>query len=66
MWVCKENFASTGIRFPERAARSESLYRLSYPSLLYEDGLKVFVMFLRKTLTRLEGSKEERYKSGIA
>jgi hypothetical protein len=26
-----ENFASTGIRSPDRPARSESLYRLSYP-----------------------------------
>ena len=26
-----ENLASTGIRSPDRPARSESLYRLSYP-----------------------------------
>ena len=26
-----ENLAHTGIRFPDRPARSESLYRLSYP-----------------------------------
>ena len=26
-----ENLASTGIRFPDRPARSQSLYRLSYP-----------------------------------
>jgi hypothetical protein len=26
-----ENFARTGIRYPERPARSESFYRLSYP-----------------------------------
>jgi len=36
-WVgagtCVENLAPTGIRSPDRAARSESLYRLSYPDL---------------------------------
>jgi hypothetical protein len=34
-----ENLASTGIRSPDRSARSKSLYRLSYPgphSLHYE------------------------------
>ena len=29
--TCVENLASTGIRFPDRPVRSESLYRLSYP-----------------------------------
>jgi hypothetical protein len=26
-----ENLAPTGIRYPDRSARSQSLYRLSYP-----------------------------------
>ena len=30
-WTGTENLASTGIRSPDRPARSESLYRLSYP-----------------------------------
>ena len=30
VWTCAKNFASTGIRFPDRPARSQSLYRLSY------------------------------------
>jgi hypothetical protein len=30
-WTGVENLAPTGIRYPERSARSESLYRLSYP-----------------------------------
>jgi len=30
VWVIAENLASTGIRFKDRPARSESLYRLSY------------------------------------
>ena len=32
VWTGEENLASTGIRSPENPARSESLYRLSYPS----------------------------------
>ena len=32
VWTGAENLASTGIRSPERPARSESLYRLSYPA----------------------------------
>ena len=30
-WVGAESLAPTGIRSPDRPARSESLYRLSYP-----------------------------------
>ena len=32
VWSGSENLAPTGIRSPDRPARSESLYRLSYPS----------------------------------
>ena len=31
VWIVAENLASTGIRSPDLPARSESLYRLSYP-----------------------------------
>ena len=31
-WTDAENLARTGIRSPDRPARSESLYRLSYPN----------------------------------
>jgi hypothetical protein len=31
VWTGKENLAPTGILSPDRPARSESLYRLSYP-----------------------------------
>jgi hypothetical protein len=31
VWTRAENLAPTGIRSPDRPARSESLYRLSYP-----------------------------------
>ena len=30
VWTGVENLAATGIRFPDRPARSESLYRLRY------------------------------------
>ena len=30
VWTGAENFAPTGIRSPDRPARSQSLYRLSY------------------------------------
>ena len=32
VWTGAENLALNGIRSPNRPARSESLYRLSYPS----------------------------------
>ena len=32
VWKGKETLTSTGIRSPDRPARSESLYRLHYPS----------------------------------
>ena len=31
VWTGTENFSPTGIRSPDRPARSESLYRLRYP-----------------------------------
>jgi hypothetical protein len=33
--TCAKNIAPTGIRSPDRPARSESLYRLSYPQTVY-------------------------------
>jgi hypothetical protein len=32
VWTCAKNLASTGIRSPDRPARSQALYRLSYPA----------------------------------
>ena len=32
VWTCAENLVPTGIRSPDRPARSQSLYRLSYPA----------------------------------
>jgi hypothetical protein len=31
-WTGAENLSITGIRFPDRPARSQSLYRLRYPA----------------------------------
>jgi hypothetical protein len=42
VWTGAENLASTGIRFPDRPARSESLYRLRYPSPTYTMGTGFF------------------------
>jgi hypothetical protein len=35
VWTCAKNVAPTGIRSPDRPARSQSLYRLSYPAPRY-------------------------------
>ena len=32
VWTGEENFSPTGIRFPDRPARSQSLYRLRNPA----------------------------------
>jgi hypothetical protein len=32
VWTCAKNLVSTGIRSPDRPARSQSLYRMSYPA----------------------------------
>ena len=32
VWIGAENLATTGIRSPDRPARSQSLYRLRYPA----------------------------------
>jgi hypothetical protein len=35
VWTGAQNLAPIGIRSPDLAARSQSLYRLSYPALIY-------------------------------
>ena len=35
VWMGAENLVPTGIRSPDRPARSKSLYQLSYPGLIY-------------------------------
>jgi len=36
IWTSAENLAINGIRYPDRPARSESLYRLSYPGPIHK------------------------------
>jgi hypothetical protein len=38
VWAGVENLVSTGIRFPDLPARSQSLYRLSYPAHKITEG----------------------------
>jgi hypothetical protein len=40
VWIGAENLDPTGIRFPDLPARSESLYRLSYPDPFYISGIQ--------------------------
>ena len=42
VWTGAENLAPTGIRSPDLPARSESLYRLSYPDPQGCEGLWLF------------------------
>jgi len=39
VWTGAENLAPIGIRSPDRPARNESLYRLSYRGLRYESDI---------------------------
>ena len=41
VWTGAENLAHTGIRSPDRPARSESLYRLSYPGPFGHKGVSI-------------------------
>jgi hypothetical protein len=43
VWTGAENLAPTGIRSPDRPARSESLYRLRYPALIYSHKILYYV-----------------------
>ena len=42
VWTGAENIAPTGIRSPDRPARSESLYRLRYPANKNSSLLSIF------------------------
>jgi hypothetical protein len=56
VWIGADNLAPTGIRFLDRPASSQSLYRLSYPSHLQGEGtdkftVKCFLMFPKQSVT---------------
>ena len=42
VWTGAENLAPTGIRSPNRPARSQSLYRLRYPAYQVQDNSTLF------------------------
>ena len=42
VWTGAENLAATGIRSPDRPARSQSLYRLSSPAYLQKNDKYIF------------------------
>jgi len=44
VWTGAENLAPTGIRSPDRPARSQSLYRLSYPAHYITISLTIFLI----------------------
>jgi len=46
VWTGVENLAPTGIRSPDRPARSQSLYRLNYPAHLYERSKRKIRVFM--------------------
>jgi hypothetical protein len=59
VWTGAENLAPTGIRSPDRPARSHSLYRLSYPAqtFMYRSvpGIANFLYERSHNVTELEG-----------
>jgi hypothetical protein len=51
VWTAAENLAPTGIRSPDRPARSESLYLLSYPgALIIGCNLLIFIPIINHRL----------------
>jgi hypothetical protein len=52
VWTGAENLSSTGIRSPDRPARSQSLYLLSYPAHIVSVGLRKITKTLGKFAVR--------------
>ena len=52
VWRGAENLASTGIRSPDRAARSQSLYRLRYPAHIHSRVCNNFCFCTATLVTR--------------
>jgi len=71
VWTGAENLVPTGIRSPDRPARSQSLYRLSYPALLRyaKDNMKLnslnmYFTILQKVLERRLGETDSATQRG--
>jgi hypothetical protein len=67
VWTCAKNLAPTGIRSPDRPARSQSLYRLNYPvrisihlTNIIISHLYVFSIISTKTILKLDAISNER------
>jgi hypothetical protein len=56
LWTGAENLAPTRIRSPDRRARSQMLYRLSYPARLFLEGPEENSLFIVLTLVVLAGT----------
>ena len=52
VWTCAENLPPSGIRSPDRPARSQSLYRLSYPAHVRWKRLLEFSIWDTRAVTR--------------
>ena len=65
VWTVAENLAPTGIRSPDRPARSQSLYRLSYPapnvcSRLLKSFERIYCLLLQSINPSLQVNLRER------
>jgi hypothetical protein len=56
VWRGEENLVPTGIRSPDRPARSQTLYRPSYPANIY---IYIYIHIYKKI-------KQSQYRSGVA
>jgi hypothetical protein len=51
VWTCAKNLAPTGIRSPDRPARSQSLYRLSYRAHFIVITFTIFTVIVTSSYT---------------
>ena len=65
VWTGAENLAFTGIPSPDRPARSQSLYRLSYPAH-FQVPIPCHISVCHKTLSRVQHKCPYRVISGLS
>ena len=63
VWTGAENLAPTGIRSPDRPARSESLYRLLYPGPRMDCKKKTMYRRINSTKDRCPVGQNLKYKT---
>ena len=66
VWTGAENLALTGIRSPDRPARSQSLYRLSYPAHMFRHVEFNKMCFTRSLFAVPSGYNFELVKLNVA